>query len=359
MEAEEFIQSSSFQRANVRPSVHPLANPGPTYETGSSSSQACRKRVRNSTPPQGSRESADVAIGTAGDKPPTTQDTTFADLPYPYARESHLFTGYTAWGGRDFQHRLFEMDQFRKDHPDVLESPAWPFMLEEYTRMDVEDMKLAREVSVWQCLERERLIREEGALHRRQAEEELERRWCQESEEASRKATEEAEQRWRLHFEEVERQLCRQVEELNLALTKERRSAYSSLEEALHSLETKRFTYEGHMARIEAERISKNGRGFYMAGCRGSRDREEEQIRNFICNSGENPSLKDGIKLEAFIIIVRERDDGAVEITTEIEPSSKKKKQTTPLFVVLLREAELYRYMEFDVGDSESQIWRF
>ncbi|VFQ73117.1 unnamed protein product [Cuscuta campestris] len=62
-------------------------------------------------------------------------DNAFGDLPHPYAREAHLFTGYTAWAGEDFQCSLYEMDQFRKDHPDVVESPAWPFMLDEYTRM--------------------------------------------------------------------------------------------------------------------------------------------------------------------------------------------------------------------------------
>ncbi|VFQ76378.1 unnamed protein product [Cuscuta campestris] len=93
--------------------------------------------------------------------------------------------------------------------------------------------------------------------------------------------------------------------------------------------------------------------------CRGSRARREDQIRFFICNGGENPALKDGIKLESFIVIVRERVDRAVEIILEIEPSGKKKKQKIPLFVVWLREAELYRYKEFDGGDSESQVWRF
>ncbi|VFQ90443.1 unnamed protein product [Cuscuta campestris] len=51
--------------------------------------------------------------------------------------------------------------------------------------------------------------------------------------------------------------------------------------------------------------------------CRGSGYRGENQIRNFISNCGENPALEDGIKLEPFIIIVGERDDGAVEITRD------------------------------------------
>ncbi|VFQ75775.1 unnamed protein product [Cuscuta campestris] len=135
MEAEELIWSSSFWWATVRPPVHPTANPGPTYEAESSSSQAHHKWVQNSTPSQGLEESASQVMGFVGDEPPTGQDTASADLPYPYAREAHLFIGYTASDGRDFQCRLFEMDQFRKDHPDVAESLTWPFMLEEYTRM--------------------------------------------------------------------------------------------------------------------------------------------------------------------------------------------------------------------------------
>ncbi|VFQ59868.1 unnamed protein product [Cuscuta campestris] len=74
-------------------------------------------------------------MGIAGDAPPTGQDTTPAYLPYPYAREAHLFAGYAAWAGRDFQHRLGEMERFRKDHPDMVQSPAWPFMLEKYSCM--------------------------------------------------------------------------------------------------------------------------------------------------------------------------------------------------------------------------------
>ncbi|VFQ71458.1 unnamed protein product [Cuscuta campestris] len=37
--------------------------------------------------------------------------------------------------GSNFNHRLQEIQQFWRDHPDVVDSPTWSFMLEEYTRM--------------------------------------------------------------------------------------------------------------------------------------------------------------------------------------------------------------------------------
>ncbi|VFQ73746.1 unnamed protein product [Cuscuta campestris] len=91
-EAVELIRSSSFQQTNVRPRVPPLATLGPTYETWSSSSQARRKRVRSSTPPQGSGESASVAIRTAGDEPPTRTRSLPVCLTLTFARPISLRT---------------------------------------------------------------------------------------------------------------------------------------------------------------------------------------------------------------------------------------------------------------------------
>ncbi|VFQ82106.1 unnamed protein product [Cuscuta campestris] len=139
-ELEELIRSSSFYRAIVCPSIQHAADSGPaTHETGSSSSQAYNKRGQNSTPPHGLEESAGQSMGAARDEPPIEQEgIAFGDLPYPYAREAHQFTGYTSWAGRDFNRRLHEMEQFWRDHPDAVESPVWQFMLEEYTRMENE-----------------------------------------------------------------------------------------------------------------------------------------------------------------------------------------------------------------------------
>lgn len=63
------------------------------------------------------------------------RNSSHADFPYPYAREAHKFIGYLSWVGRDFYHRLQDMERVRREHPDITESPAWPFMLEEYTRL--------------------------------------------------------------------------------------------------------------------------------------------------------------------------------------------------------------------------------
>ncbi|VFR03337.1 unnamed protein product [Cuscuta campestris] len=259
--------------------------------------------------------------------------------PFPYAREAYQFTGYTSWVGRDFNNKLQEIQQLKRDHPDVVHSPAWPFMQEEYTRMadyvvtssaqrhslrlldcnaalskelrdlnsrhsicverpkydrvlsendqlhsdrerlaakvgqrdlnrihDLKEIEFLRRDLERQVRERELQVREEAELHRRRSEEELERTWRRRSEEEARKAAEEVEQRWRLQHEEMERQLSQRVNELNLTLMEERRSARSSLDEACRSLENERLTYEGHMAWMEADRISDYGRGFYRGG---------------------------------------------------------------------------------------------
>ncbi|VFQ59965.1 unnamed protein product [Cuscuta campestris] len=333
-ETEEKIRSSSFGKVIVPSSVQPTAVPGPsTQETGSSSSsQAHHKRGRNSTPLPGSLVSAgpsmgtaDHFFGTAGDGSPTGQ----GSQPFPYAQEAYQFTGYMAWVGRDFNNKLQEIQQLKRDHPDVIYSPVWPFMQEEYTRMadyvatssaqrhslclldrnaalskELRDFKSRHSICVerpeydrvlsendqlysdrerlsakvgqreeslrrdleQQVRERELQIREEADLHRRRAEEELERTWHRRSEEEARKAAEAVEHRWRLQHEETERRLSQRVEELNLSLMEERRSARSSLEEARRSLENERLTYEGHMAWMEADRIADYGRGFYRGG---------------------------------------------------------------------------------------------
>ncbi|VFQ79831.1 unnamed protein product [Cuscuta campestris] len=134
-------------KAIVPSSIRPNAVLGPsTQETGSSSSsQARHKRGRNSTPLLGSLASAGPSMGTA-DQPVGTADhflgtagdgslTGQGSQPFPYAREAYQYAGYTAWVGRDFNNKLQEIQQFKKDHRDVIQSPAWPFMQEEYTRM--------------------------------------------------------------------------------------------------------------------------------------------------------------------------------------------------------------------------------
>ncbi|VFQ97235.1 unnamed protein product [Cuscuta campestris] len=78
---------------------------------------------------------------------------------------------------------------------------------------------------------------------------------------------------------------------------------------------------------------------------RGSRDGGNNQIRDFIRDGGENPILENGVKLKPFTIVVGDRDDGAVKIAMEVEPSCKKKEQAAPLFIVWLRKTELDRDM--------------
>ncbi|VFR02444.1 unnamed protein product [Cuscuta campestris] len=295
LETEELIRSSSFGKATVPSSTRPTAIPGPSIqESGSSSSSQVRhKRGRNSTPLPGSLVSAGPPMGTADDGFLIGQGSQL----FPYAREAYQFTGYTSWVGRDFNNKLQEIQQLKRDHPNVVHSPAWPFMQEEYTRMadyvatssaqlhsdrerlaakvgqrdlnrihDAKEIEFLRRDLERQVRERELQVREEAELHRRRSEEELERTWRRRSEEEARKAAEEVEQRWRLQHEETERQLSQLVNELNLTLMEERRSARSSLDEARRSLENERLTYEGHMARMEADRISDYGRGFYRGG---------------------------------------------------------------------------------------------
>ncbi|VFQ94910.1 unnamed protein product [Cuscuta campestris] len=337
LETEELIRSSSFGKATVPSSIRPTAIPGPSIqETGSSSSSQVRhKRGRNSTPLPGSLVSACPPMGTADDGFLIGQ----GGQPFPYAREAYQFTGYTSWVGRDFNNKLQEIQQLKRNHPDVVHSPAWPFMQEEYTRMadyvatsstqrhslrlldrnaalskelrdfksrhsicverpeydrvlsendqlhsdrerlaakvgqrdlnrihDLKEIEFLRRDLERQVRERELQVREEAELHRRRSEEELERTWRRRSEEEARKAAEEVEQRWRLQHEETERQLSQRVNELNLTLMEERRSARSSLDEARRSLENERLIYEGHMARMEVDRISDYGRGFYRGG---------------------------------------------------------------------------------------------
>ncbi|VFQ84070.1 unnamed protein product [Cuscuta campestris] len=133
LETEELIRSSSFGKATVPSSIRPTAIPGPSIqETGSSfSSQVRHKRGRNSTPLPGSLVSAGPPMGTADDEFLIGQ----GSQPFPYAREAYQFTGYTSWVGRDFNNKLQEIQQLKRDHPDVVHSPAWPFMQEEYTRL--------------------------------------------------------------------------------------------------------------------------------------------------------------------------------------------------------------------------------
>ncbi|VFR03237.1 unnamed protein product [Cuscuta campestris] len=301
-ETEEKIRSSSFGKVIVPSSVRPTAVPGPsTQETGSSSSsQAHHKRGRNSTPLPGSLVSAgpsmgtaDHFFGTAGDGSPSGQ----GSQPFPYAREAYQYTGYTAWVGRDFNSKLQKIQQLKRDHPDVIHSPVWPFMQEEYTRMadyvatssaqrhslhlldrnaalskELRDFKSRHSICVERpeydrvLSENDQLYSDREQLSAKRFEEELERTWRRRSEEEARKAAEEVEQRWRLQHEETERRLSQRVDKLNLTIMEETRSARSSLDEARRSLENERLTYEGHMARMEADRISDYGRGFYRGG---------------------------------------------------------------------------------------------
>ncbi|VFQ74603.1 unnamed protein product [Cuscuta campestris] len=133
IQCKELIRSSSFGKATFPSSIRPTAIPGPSIqETGSSSSSQVRhKRGRNSTPLPGSLVSAGPPMGTADDEFLIGQ----GSQPFPYAREAYQFTGYTSWVGRDFNNKLQEIQQLKRDHPDVVHSPAWPFMQEEYTRM--------------------------------------------------------------------------------------------------------------------------------------------------------------------------------------------------------------------------------
>ncbi|VFQ69152.1 unnamed protein product [Cuscuta campestris] len=134
LETEELIRSSSFGKATVPSSIRPIAIPGPSIqETGSSSSSQVRhKRGRNSTPLPGSLVSAGPPMGTADDGFLIGQ----GGQHFPYAREAYQFIGYTSWVGRDFNNKLQEIQQLKRNHPGVVHSPAWPFMQEEYTRMD-------------------------------------------------------------------------------------------------------------------------------------------------------------------------------------------------------------------------------
>ncbi|VFQ62854.1 unnamed protein product [Cuscuta campestris] len=87
---------------------------------------------------------------------------------------------------------------------------------------------------------------------------------------------------------------------------------------------------------------------------------------NVICSTGihepcgfSNPALEDGVELKPFIVVVGDGSNRAIEISLKVEPPCKKKEQAAPLFVVGLRKAELDWNMEFDIGDGESQMWRF
>ncbi|VFQ81342.1 unnamed protein product [Cuscuta campestris] len=91
---------------------------------------------------------------------------------------------------------------------------------------------------------------------------------------------------------------------------------------------------------------------------RSGGDRGDNQIGDFVRDGGQNPSLEESIKLEPFIIVFRERDDGAVDVALEIESADQEEKEATPLLVVRLREAEKNRNMEFDVGDRRESKMR-
>ncbi|VFQ81277.1 unnamed protein product [Cuscuta campestris] len=95
-----------------------------------------------------------------------------------------------------------------------------------------------------------------------------------------------------------------------------------------------------------------------VAESRSGGDRGDNQIGDFVRDGGQNPSLEESIKLEPFIIVFRERDDGAVDVALEIESADQEEKETTPLLVVRLREAEKNRNMEFDVGDRRESKMR-
>ncbi|VFQ83655.1 unnamed protein product [Cuscuta campestris] len=287
LETGELIRSSSFEKATVPSSIRPTAIPGPSIqETGSSSSSHVRhKRGWNSTPLPGSLVSAGPPMGTADDEFLIGQ----GSQPFPYAREAYQFTGpimlplplLSAIAALSK-----ELRDFKSRHSICVERPEYDRALSENDQLhsdrerlaakvgqcdlnrihDLKEIEFLRRDLERQVRERELQVREEAELHRKRSEEELERTWHRRSEEEARKAAEEVEQRWRLQHEETERQLSQQVDELNLTLMEERRSARSSLDEARRSLENKRLTYEGHMARMEADRISDYGRGFYRGG---------------------------------------------------------------------------------------------
>ncbi|VFQ63252.1 unnamed protein product, partial [Cuscuta campestris] len=165
---------------------------------------------------------------------------------------------------------------------------------------DAKEIEFLRRDLERQVRERELQVREEAELHRRRSEEELERTWRRRSEEEARKAAEEVEQRWHLQHEETERQLSQRVNELNLTLMEERRSARSSLDEARRSLENERLTYEGHMAQMEADRISDYGQGFYRGATRVSRG-QLEMLKNpskALLDKGNDPLHKATRQLE-------------------------------------------------------------
>ncbi|VFQ88096.1 unnamed protein product [Cuscuta campestris] len=92
---------------------------------------------------------------------------------------------------------------------------------------------------------------------------------------------------------------------------------------------------------------------------------EDEESRSYLEETRhgilelEKRALEDGVELKPFIVVVGDGSNRAVEITLKVEPLCKKKEQAAPLFVVRLRKAELDWNMEFDIGDGESQMWRF
>ncbi|VFQ96168.1 unnamed protein product, partial [Cuscuta campestris] len=95
-----------------------------------------------------------------------------------------------------------------------------------------------------------------------------------------------------------------------------------------------------------------------FAESRSGGDRGDNQIGDFVGDGGQNPSLEESVKLEPFIVVFRERDDGAVEVALEIESAYQEEKEATPLLVVWLRETEKNRDMEFDVGDRRESKMR-
>ncbi|VFQ66590.1 unnamed protein product [Cuscuta campestris] len=105
-------------------------------------------------------------------------------------------------------------------------------------------------------------------------------------------------------------------------------------------------------------RIDIGDMGLCSDESRSGGDRGDNQIGDFVRDGGQNPSLEESIKLEPFIIVFRERDDGAVDVALEIESADQEEKEATPLLVVRLREAEKNRNMEFDVGDRRESKMR-
>ncbi|VFQ64884.1 unnamed protein product [Cuscuta campestris] len=91
---------------------------------------------------------------------------------------------------------------------------------------------------------------------------------------------------------------------------------------------------------------------------RSGGDRGDNQIGDFVGDGGQNPSLEETVKLESFIVVFREGDDGAVDVALEIESANQEEKEATPLLVVWLREAEKNQNMEFDVGDRRESKMR-